>query len=181
MAKNRLETLAGAEGRRFSVVTFFLGEEECGLPITDVHQIIRDTPITRVPNVNPHVEGVINLRGIVTPIVDLRHRLGLGVRVLGENHRYLIVDDGGRMVGFSVDAVGGVLEYFEGEVQPASPVVLAKVGGPGVGEHCLAGVLRRRERVVILLSTSELLRFGNGVDVHTESRAGVSAGVLTRA
>ncbi len=70
-----------------SVVTFFLGDEECAVPITSVHQIIRDIPITRVPNVNPDVEGVLNLRGMVVPIIDLKHLLGLGTRVVSEQHR----------------------------------------------------------------------------------------------
>ncbi len=161
--------------RMVSVVTFFLGEEQCGLPITDVHQIIRDVPITWVPNVNRHVEGVLNLRGIVVPIIDLKHRLRLGVRVLGERHRLLVIDAGGRMVGFSVDAVGGVVELAEDEVQPPPQVVLAKVGG-----RFVSGVVRRQEKIVILLSTEELLRFDNDSDVQ-EARSGVPAAVMPRA
>jgi purine-binding chemotaxis protein CheW len=138
------------------VVTFHLGRELCALPITDVHQIIRDTPITPVPNVNQHVEGVLNLRGIVVPIIDLKHLLALGVRQISDSHRLLIIDSGGRMVGFSVDAVGGVLEIDESRLQSAPDVVLAKVSG-----RYVIGVVQHGEDIVIVLDKNEILNIRN--------------------
>ena len=165
----------GSQTSTESVVTFFLGEEECALPITEVHQIIRDIPITRIPNVNKHVEGVLNLRGVVTPIVDLKNRLGLGVRVLGDRHRLLIVDIGGRNVGFSVDALGGVFDYETNKLQPPPEEVVARVGG-----RYVTGVVRRGDSVVIVLSLENLLQFPKDSDAK-ETRSGMPAGVIPRA
>jgi purine-binding chemotaxis protein CheW len=141
--------------RSVTTVTFRLGEEECAVPITDVHQIIRDIPVRRVPNVNVHVEGVLNLRGVVVPILDVRHRLGLGVRALGPRHRLVILDLGGHLVGFSADAVTGVFEFEEAAVQPPPEVVLARMDAAFV-----KGVVPRGEGVVLLLDPREI------VDVH---------------
>lgn len=140
-----------------TVVTFSLGNEQCALPITEVHQIIRDVPITRVPNVGEHVEGVINLRGIVVPIVDLKHHLGLGIRELGHQHRLLIVDHEGRRVGFSVDAIEGVFQFGKDRVQRAPDAVLAKVRG-----RYVRGVVPRGESIVVLLDLPTILALSEG-------------------
>jgi purine-binding chemotaxis protein CheW len=160
--------------RTRSVVTFFLGKEECGVPITDVHQIIRDIPITRVPNVASHVEGVLNLRGVVVPIIDLKHVLGLGTRSLGEEHRLIIMDLGGRMVGFSADRVGGVFQFDESLMQAAPDVVLAKVSG-----RFVRGVVRRGESIVILLDLQEVL-VSDSLSTLSETGAGVARRVMAR-
>jgi len=141
-----------AQAETVSVVSFVLGVEQCALRITDVHQVIRDTPITRVPNVNPHVEGVINLRGQVVPVVDLKNLLGLGVRTMGEQHRLLIVEQGGRKVGFSVDSIKGVLQLDAARIQPAPEVLLAKVAG-----RYVRGVVQQGDTIVVLLDLPELL------------------------
>jgi len=144
------------QARTLTTVAFVLGREECAVPITDVHQIIRDVPVTRVPNVDVHVEGVLNLRGVVVPILDLKHRLGLGVRTLGPRHRLLILDFGGRLVGFSVDAVTGVFEFEETALQPPPDIVLARMEAAFV-----RGVVPRGESVVLLLDTKEVLNIRN--------------------
>ncbi len=136
-----------------SVVTFQLGGEVCAVPITDVFQIIRDTPITKVPNVSSHVEGVLNLRGVLVPIIDIKHFLGLGVRELGEEHRLMIVELDGRSVGFSVDSIGGVLEFDRAELQAAPDVVEAKME-----RHFVRGVVRRQDGIVVLLDIAEVLK-----------------------
>ncbi len=135
------------------VVTFFLGEEQCALPITDVHQIIRRTPITPVPNVGQCVEGLLNARGMVIPVVDLKKRLGLGPCVRKDSYRILIVEVGERRVGFSVELVGGVLHFEEDELQPPPEVVLAKVGG-----RFVRGVVRRGESIVALLDLAKVVQ-----------------------
>ncbi len=164
----RASEVQAGTGKTLSLVTFFLGDEECGVPIIDVHQIIRDTPITRVPNVSPHVEGVLNMRGIVVPIIDLKHRLGLGVRIISEEHRLVIAEVDGRMVGFSADSVRGVIEVDSGEIQSAPDVVLAKVSGAYV-----TGVVQRDSSIVIILDTKEILsaRTGTGSEASAPTRA----------
>jgi purine-binding chemotaxis protein CheW len=159
-----------AQVRTVTTVAFVLGREECAVPITDVHQIIRDVPVTPVPNVNEHVEGVLNLRGVVVPILDLKHRLGLGVRTLGPRHRLLILEIGGRLVGFSVDAVTGVLEFEESALQPPPDIVLARMEA-----GFIRGVVTRADSVVILLDTKEVL------NVHTTHPAADAHAAVARA
>jgi purine-binding chemotaxis protein CheW len=171
MAKN--ERVAAPVKSR-SVVTFFLGKEECGVPITGVHQIIRDVPITRVPNVSPHVEGVLNLRGVVVPIIDLKHVLGLGTRSLGDEHRLIIMDHRNRMVGFSADRVGGVFQFDESLMQAAPDVVLARVSG-----RFVRGVVRRGESIVILLDFQEVLS-SHDLSASNEQGTGVTHRVMAR-
>lgn len=171
MAKN--ERVA-APIRARSVVTFFLGGEECAVPITSVHQIIRDIRITRVPNVSPHVEGVLNLRGVVVPIIDLKHVLGLGTRRLGEQHRLIIMDIEGRMVGFSADRVGGVFQFEETSLQAAPDVVLAKVAGAFV-----VGVVRRDESIVILLDFHRIIEGEKTISID-ETGGSIAHRVISR-
>ena len=137
----------------FSVVTFKLGDEVCAVPITDVFQIIRDTPITKVPNATNYVEGVLNLRGVLVPIIDLKHFLGLGVRQLGEEHRLMIVELDDRSVGFSVDSIGGVVEIESVDLQPAPEVVKAKMEN-----HFVRGVVRKEDGIVVILDIEEILK-----------------------
>lgn len=141
------------QARMLTAVTFFLGSEECAFPITDVHQILREAHVTRVPNVNPLVEGVFNLRGLVVPVMDLKFVLGLGVRHRSEHQRLLIVEVNRRLVGFSVDSVGGVFEFEEKLLQPPPEVVLARVIG-----RFVSGVVQRGQSIVILLNTNEVVR-----------------------
>jgi purine-binding chemotaxis protein CheW len=147
--------------RTLTVVRFLLGSEECAFPITDVHQILREAHVTRVPNVNRYVEGVFNLRGLVVPVMDLKLVLGLGVRTRSESQRLLIVDINRRLVGFSVDAVGGVFEFEEKQLQPAPDVVLSKVIG-----RFVRGVAQRGRSIVILLNTEEVVKVRKAERIH---------------
>jgi purine-binding chemotaxis protein CheW len=141
------------ESRTFTVVTFFLGTEECAFPITNVHQILKETHVTRVPNVNRYVEGVFNLRGMVIPVMDLKFVLGLGVRKRSDQERLVIVDIKGRLVGFSVDSVAGVWAFDERQITPAPDVVLSRVVG-----RFVSGVVQRGKSIVVLLNTNEVVK-----------------------
>jgi|WetSurMetagenome_2_1015567.scaffolds.fasta_scaffold162478_2 purine-binding chemotaxis protein CheW len=139
--------------RTRTVVTFHLGTEACAFPITDVYQILKETRVTRVPNVNRYVEGVFNLRGLVIPVVDLKLVLGLGVRKRSDLERLVIVEVKRRLVGFSVDAVGGVWSFEEKLLQSAPDVVLSKM----IGRFVL-GVVQRGQGLVVLLNPAEVVR-----------------------
>lgn len=156
--------------RSSTLVTFSLGRERLALPITDVHQIIRDVPITRVPNARPDVEGVLNLRGRIVPILDLKHRLGLGVRTMGADLRVLIVETGSRLVGFSVDQVHGVIQVEEAKIQAAPEVVVAKVNS-----RFIRGVFQHQDKIVILLDTREVLTVSKK---EAQVRAGQAPGMV---
>jgi purine-binding chemotaxis protein CheW len=99
----------GAGNELLQLVSFFVGEEEFGLEILRVQEIIRMQPLTRVPHLPKHVEGVINLRGKIIPVVGLRPRMGLDKQAADKYTRIVVVDVKGVVVGFVVDSVSEVL------------------------------------------------------------------------
>ena len=87
------------------LVIFKLANEDYGLPIQKVQEINRIVPVTRLPQTPDFMEGIINLRGRVIPVVDLRKRFGLTAKPHEDDTRIMIVDIGGQTVGISVDPV----------------------------------------------------------------------------
>jgi purine-binding chemotaxis protein CheW len=115
---------AASNARSGKYLTFTLGSESYGIPVMKVREIIRLCPITRVANMPPHVRGVINLRGKVIPVVDLRTRFGLASG--GDHDRTCIVvtqvaasdGPGARPYGVIVDAVEEVATFAADDIQP---------------------------------------------------------------
>lgn len=102
------------------VVIFRLGAEEFGVPIMSVQEIVRVPEVlTRVPHTPPFVEGVINLRGIVLPVIDQRARLGLGSIERNEGQRIMVFNFGGMRTGFIVDSVAEVLRICRQHIEQA--------------------------------------------------------------
>src|SRR5512140_873748 len=91
------------------LVSFSIGEEEFGVDILKVQEINRMVEVTRVPNAPEYVDGVINLRGKVIPIIDLRRRFGMERKGKDKNTRIIVVELSGKILGFVVDAVSEVL------------------------------------------------------------------------
>ncbi len=133
------------------LVTFKIAEEEFGVDILRVQEIIRMMPITKVPNAPSFVEGVINLRGKVIPIIDMRRRFGMAANAHDEQTRITVMDLQGQVVGFVVDAVREVLRIKESTVE-APPQVVA-----GIGSDYLKGVGKLDDRLLILLDLDKLL------------------------
>ncbi len=133
------------------LVTFNVGEEEFGVEILAVREINRMMEITRVPHAPPFVEGVINLRGRVIPVVDLRKRFGLGAIERDKNTRIVVVELGDKVVGFLVDSVSEVLRVPEDLVEPPPPIV------GGIDREYLDGVVKLEDRLLILLDLKKLL------------------------
>ena len=129
------------------VVSFSLGEEVFGLDILRVQEIIRPMEITRVPNAPTSVEGVINLRGRVIPVVDLRKRLGLPVpeHEHDPRERIIVLKREPKPVGLVVDAVSEVLR-FPREALEEAPEMVSRVEG-----RFLSGVAKVRDRLVLIL------------------------------
>lgn len=100
------------------LVTFSIGEEEFGVNILKVQEIIRTMEITKVPRAPEFVEGVINLRGKVIPIIDLRRRFGLVPKAHDKNTRIIVIEINNIIVGFVVDAVSEVLRIPASTVEP---------------------------------------------------------------
>ena len=133
------------------LVTFKLGEEEFGVDILKVQEIIRMLPITKVPNAPEFVEGVINLRGKVIPVIDMRRRFGLPPGKRDSHTRIKVMDLQGQVVGFVVDAVSEGLRIPESTVE-APPAVVA-----GIGSEYMRGVGKLEDRLLILLDLDRLL------------------------
>ncbi len=133
------------------LVTFSIGEEEFGVDILKVQEIIRTMEITRVPRAPDFVEGVINLRGKVIPIIDLRKRFGLPTRDHDQHTRIIVIEISNMIVGFVVDSVSEVLRIPEGTVEPPPPVV------SGLESEYISGVGKLEDRLLILLDLDRLL------------------------
>jgi purine-binding chemotaxis protein CheW len=133
------------------LVTFSIGEEEFGVDILKVQEIIRTMEITKVPRAQDFVEGVINLRGKVIPIIDLRRRFGLDSKEHDKHTRIIVIEINNMIVGFVVDSVSEVLRIPAGTVEPPPPVVA------GLESEYISGVGKLQDRLLILLDLDKLL------------------------
>ena len=135
------------------LVGFTIGKEQFGVDILMVQEIIREAPITVVPNSPDFVEGVINLRGNIIPVIELRKRLNLYTdTVKKEDIWILILDLGGRITGFIVDSVTEVLKIQESTIEPAPEIVVA-----GLENQYIRGVCDIGEQLLILLDFDRIL------------------------
>jgi len=134
------------------VIVFTLAHEEYGIEVDKVRTIERMVPITRVPKTPVFVKGVINLRGIVLPVIDLRGRFGLPETELTENSRIIIVAANDLEVGFIVDSANDVMDVMSDAIENP-PEVLG-----GIKAKYLSGVAKIGEnRLLILLNLVEVL------------------------
>ena len=139
------ETSEG-NGDALQLVSFQLGPEEYAIDILGVQEIIRMVEITPVPNAPHYVEGVVNLRGKVIPIINLRMRLGLSSMEHTKDTRIVVVEVGHLLLGFVVDSVEEVLRLPKECIEPPP-----SSGAGGVGEFH-RGVGRVEGRLLILLN-----------------------------
>ena len=133
------------------LVTFSTGDEEFGVDILRVQEIIRTMAITKVPKAPEFVEGVINLRGKVIPIIDLRRRFGLQSKPHDKHTRIIVIEINTMIVGFVVDSVSEVLRIPASTVEPPPPVVA------GLESEYISGVGKLEDRLLILLDLDRLL------------------------
>jgi len=148
---------------QLQLVTFGIGEEEFGVDILAVQEINRMMELTRVPQSPPEVEGVINLRGRIIPVLDLRRRFGLEPRDRTDQSRIIVVEVRGRVLGFIVDRVNEVLRINSSIVEPAPALVTS------IDSDFIAGVGKLEDRLLILLDLKKL--FDTGV-VESATEAG---------
>lgn len=139
------------ENELLQLVTFGIGEEEFGIDILKVQEIIRTMAITKVPNSPPYVEGVINLRGKVIPVIDLRSRFDMEYRNHDSHTRIIVLQIHGMIVGFVVDEVSEVLRIQSNTVEPPPPVV------SGIESEYIKGVGKLDNRLLILLDLDKLI------------------------
>jgi len=133
------------------VIVFRLKDEEYGVEVNQVKSIERLEHITRVPRTPNFVKGVINLRGVVTPIVDLRRRFGIEETAYNETTRVIIVAVGESEVGLIVDSANDVIDIPINAIEPPPEVV------GGIEAVYLRGVAKLDRRLLILLNLDKVL------------------------
>jgi purine-binding chemotaxis protein CheW len=150
---NAIVAVKGTEsaGELIQLVSFNLDQEEYGIEVLKVREIIRMTTITHMPNTPHYVEGIINLRGKVIPIVSMRKKFGLSDAENSSHTRIMIMDISGELMGFIVDSVSEVIRISGSEIQP-SPAVVAS----GIDQDCIAGVINQAERLLVLLDLDKM-------------------------
>jgi purine-binding chemotaxis protein CheW len=151
------------DGRILQLVTFKLGNEEFGVDILKVQEINRMMVITRIPNAPPFIEGVINLRGKIIPIVDLRKKLGFdnGNGEYEKTTRIIVVELDGLVLGFIVDSVSEVLRIPENTIEPPPSIV------GGVESDYIEGVGKLDNRLLILLELKKLFTSTDRKDIES--------------
>jgi purine-binding chemotaxis protein CheW len=132
-------------------VSFSLGNESFGLPVSNVQEILRAGSITRVPHAPHSVRGVANMRGRVLPVVDLRVRLGIEEGLLSPLSRILVVETKGRLIGLLVDAVQQVIRLNKKAMQPPPPDIMTNQS------DYILGVYHLQDALVILLDVNRVL------------------------
>lgn len=141
----------GSEVQEGQLVVFRLADEFYGLDIGTVQEIITWQPVTRVPRTPAFVEGIINLRGNVIPVVDLRKRFELKQAQVADQTRIVVVEIGSLVVGLVVDGVSEVLRVQAGQIEPPSAVIA------GIDAEFIRGVAKTHNRLIILLNADRLL------------------------
>jgi purine-binding chemotaxis protein CheW len=141
-----------ARGGKF--LTFFLSGEEYGIEILKVHEIIGLLPITRVPHTSDYLKGVINLRGKVIPVVDLRLKFGMYAAETTNEHCIIVVHLHGIEVGVIVDRVSEVVDIKDGDIEPPPAF------GEGFNTEFILGIGKSQGKVRILLSIDKALPSG---------------------
>jgi purine-binding chemotaxis protein CheW len=145
---------SGNELSELQLVTFLLGGEEYGVPISQIQEIDRLSKITKVPKAAQFIEGVTNLRGEVIPVLDTRKRFDLEVKDADDRTRIIIVELGGVKTGLIVDAVREVLSLSKKDIAPPPDAIHA-----GVDQRFISGIgkVDSGKRMIVLLDVEKIL------------------------
>ncbi|MFD2369255.1 chemotaxis protein CheW [Brevibacillus sp. GCM10020057] len=138
------------EGATSQSILFKMGDEYYGLSISLVKEIIKPLPVTRFPKSPPYVEGVIDLRGRILPIINLRKMFGLEPAPETVDTRFVDLQLDGLNVGIIVDAVSEVMSIPQHLIEPAPPIVA------GVEGKYLQGIARLNDKLIMLLDVDEI-------------------------
>ena len=146
-----------AEGHVRELVAFKIETEEFAVDIANVQEINRAVELTRIPNAPSHVQGVMNLRGKIIPVVDLRRLLGFQERTADKQSRIIMIEIGGLVAGFLVDSVSEVVRLPESAVE-APPTFAGTIEPDYVG-----GVGKVDDRLLILLNLKKMFLAAGGI------------------
>jgi purine-binding chemotaxis protein CheW len=147
-------------GAELKVIVFALADEEYGVEVEKVKTIERMMPMTRVPKTYSFVKGVINLRGVVVPVIDLRGRFGLPEQEYTDNSRIVIIAVNDMEVGLIVDSANDVIDVDSDAIQDPPEIV------GGVRAKYLQGVAKLGDRLLVLLNLQEVLNKGEIVKLE---------------
>jgi purine-binding chemotaxis protein CheW len=137
--------------KNIQMVVFNIGKELYGVGIDAVHEIVKVPDITEVPDAPSFLEGVINLRGKIVPVVDLRKRMRLAGAERTKSSRVLITENDKRLVGLLVDAVSEVLKLAPESVE-APPEMISSIG-----VEYITGVAKVEGRLIIILNLQKVM------------------------
>ncbi len=135
----------------YQLVSFVVENEEFGVDILKVQEIIRTVEITRVPKSPAFVEGVINLRGKIVPVIDLRRRFGIEKKAHDNETRIIVVELPEKVVGFLVDKVKEVIRVEKSVIEPPPELTT------NVNANYITGVAKLQDRLLILLDLDKVL------------------------
>ncbi|MDP4083057.1 MAG: chemotaxis protein CheW [Bacillota bacterium] len=141
------------------IIVFQLKNKEYAIPVTQVRSIEKMQHITRVPGVAQYIKGVINLRGLVTPIIDLGYRFGLAEAEMTDSTRIIIAVLNDSEVGLIVDAANDVLDIQTETIEPPPEII------GGNEDEYVNGVVKIGKRLLILLDLEKVIKIANMIEV----------------
>ena len=146
-----LKDRADTRGELRQFISFSVGEEEYGLELLRVKEVIRVREITWLPKAPSFVKGIINLRGDVIPIIDLRDKFGLEAKEATANTRVIVVEVEGKLMGMVVDSASQVVRIPADQIDPPPPVF------GGRAQDFITGVGKIEDKLIILLNSDAIL------------------------
>ena len=147
----QLSTATTVIAQEEQLVAFRIADETYGVPIMMVHEIIRPSEITRIPRSLDFVRGVVNIRGKIVPVIDLRKRLGLSPAPDTTATRIIVVEMENGVIGMIVDSVSQVIHIDGKDIEPPSELIA------DMGSDLVRGVGKRDNGIVILLDIPKTL------------------------
>ncbi|UFS69916.1 chemotaxis protein CheW [Geomonas sp. RF6] len=151
MSRDTVARKVGVSGALIQLVSFRLANEEYAVEVLRVREIIRMTAITHVPNTPHCIEGIINLRGKVIPIVSLRGRFNMMPADHDQHTRIMVMDVAGTLMGFVVDGVSEVIRIASSDIQPPPNLVTSSVDS-----DVISGVIHHGDQLLILLQLDRM-------------------------
>lgn len=134
------------------IIAFRLGEEEYGVDVSQIQEIVKMRDITRVPKAPYYIKGVMNLRGNVIPVIDLRKRFSLPFKETTDQSRIIVFDIKGVKFGIIVDAVSEVIRLPKENIEPPPPIAMG-----GIEASYIRGVGKLQNKLIILLDLEKAL------------------------
>ena len=144
-------SMTSSAPKALEFLSFTLGQEEYGIDIQKVQELRGYDAVTRIANAPEHIKGVVNLRGIIVPIIDMRIKFNLGTSTYDQFTVVIILNIGGRVMGMVVDSVSDVITLKPEQIRPAPSM------GSVLDTEYLMGLGTLDERMLILIDLDRLM------------------------